>query len=220
MSPGKRHAPGAAGRRRRASNTTTTAPGARTRTRKGRLVVIGLKGLDRAAIESGGERLTDASPRGKAGRDLRRVRVRSTSARRRATSSSSAPRIPSSPALPPRKARCPSRSRRLRLANLLHAAASPLGRCLCRGHRRRRRSWWWCGCWAGGATGPMGWRDFRDLPRQRHSARACCPATTSPIRSFADFTTLADRDGASALALLHRRRDRECAAGSAATPRA
>ena len=74
--------------------------------------MIGLKGLDRAAIARGLGRLADASARRQAGRRSPTAARPSISARRRATSSSCRRRIPSWPAWPRAHAHLPATPRR------------------------------------------------------------------------------------------------------------
>ena len=107
------------------------------------LVVIGLKGLDRDAVErrwlrepDGAMHLLTGQPRGIDGE----AEPPSISASRRATSSSSPPPTPRSPGWRRRGARWARTFPSVRLANWMRARASLFGRSLWRAGSRRARS--------------------------------------------------------------------------------
>ena len=170
-------------------STTTTAPGRRTRTRARALVVIGRKGLDRAAHRprrcGGLSRMHLLAAT--AGRRSPTAARPSISARRRATSSSCRRPTPSWPASPRAQARRRRRRRRALRSPTCCSSAHHLSvdlyveqvigrRAAGRRAAARRRA----------ATGPTASsRSSATCRATRHPAGAACRATTSPIRSCA-----------------------------------
>ena len=167
-----------------ASPTISTGPGRRTRRADGRLVVIGLKGFDRAAVEAA-----------LAAADMHLLPVTTVSldeserggrsrASRRATSWCCRSPTAISRALGERAGAASRRGPSLRLASL-RRLRHPLSVDLYVETRPSpRRASCWCAASAGATTGAMASSGSRRPAGPAASGSRCCRATTGPIRGL------------------------------------